>query len=91
MSAFEFERQNIAGCCKQTFYVQFSSKAKHDFFQYPQWPTVYSRVHKSLDSFLSDVDIDEKFVYNNQQCFASQIQMLTTKILWTEVDSLKHS
>ena len=30
LSTFEFERQNIAGCCKQTFCVQFSSKAKHD-------------------------------------------------------------
>ena len=24
LSTFEFERQNIAGCCKQTFCVQFS-------------------------------------------------------------------
>ena len=32
LSTFEFERQNIAGCCKQTFCVQFSSKAKLDFF-----------------------------------------------------------
>ena len=34
LSTFEFERQNIAGCCKQTFCVQFSSKAKHDFFSF---------------------------------------------------------
>ena len=32
LSTFEYERLNIAGCCKQTFCVQFSSKAKHDFF-----------------------------------------------------------
>ena len=34
LSTFEFERQNIAGCCKQTFCVQFSSKAKYDFFSF---------------------------------------------------------
>ena len=34
LSTFEFERQNIAGWCKQTFCIQFSSKAKHDFFSF---------------------------------------------------------
>ena len=34
LSTFEFERQNIAGCSKHTFCVQFSSKAKHDFFSF---------------------------------------------------------
>ena len=34
LSPFEFERQNIAGWCKQTFCFQFSSKAKHDFFSF---------------------------------------------------------
>ena len=34
LSTFEFERQKIAGCCKQTFCVQFSSKAKHYFFSF---------------------------------------------------------
>ena len=31
LSIFEFERPNIADCCKQTFCFQFSSKVKHDF------------------------------------------------------------
>ena len=26
LSTFEFERQNIAGCCKQTFHFQFNTK-----------------------------------------------------------------
>ena len=34
LSTFEFERQNIGCCCKQSFCVQFSSKAKHDFFSF---------------------------------------------------------
>ena len=33
-SIFEFERPNIAGCCKQTFCFKFSSKAKHDIFSF---------------------------------------------------------
>ena len=28
LSTFEFERQNIAGCCKQFFCIQFISKIK---------------------------------------------------------------
>ena len=39
---FEFERQNIAGCCKQTFCFQFNKKLIQSktwfFFQYSQWP-----------------------------------------------------
>ena len=34
LSTFEFERQNIAGCFKENFCVQFSSKAKHNFFTF---------------------------------------------------------
>ena len=40
-STFEFERQNIAGCCKQTFHFQFNIKliqSKTWFFQFSQWP-----------------------------------------------------
>jgi hypothetical protein len=34
---------------------------------------------------------NKKFVCINQQCFAFQIQMLTTKVLQSKVDSLKRS
>ena len=34
LSIFELERQNIAGCFKQTFCLHFSSKVKHDFSSY---------------------------------------------------------
>jgi hypothetical protein len=27
VSTFQFERQNIAGCCKQTHYIQFNIKS----------------------------------------------------------------
>ena len=33
----------------------------------------------------------EKFVYNNQQCFAFQFQMFDSHLLYWEVDSLKPS
>ena len=34
---------------------------------------------------------NEKFVYNNQQRFAFQIQMVDNNLLYGEVDSLKPS
>ena len=37
LSTFDFERQNIAGCCKQSFQFHFNkswSKAKQDFFSF---------------------------------------------------------
>ena len=43
LSTFEFGTQNIAGSCKQTFCVQFSSKAKHDFFQFSQLPAEWAQ------------------------------------------------
>ena len=48
--SFEFERQNISGCCKKAFCVQFSSKAKHDFFQFSQWPTKWVQKLKFLQT-----------------------------------------
>ena len=33
----------------------------------------------------------EKFVYNNQQCFALQVQMFDSHLLYCEFDSLKPS
>ena len=50
LSTLEFERQNFAGCCKQTFCVQFSSKAKHNFFQFSQWPTEWAQKFKFLQN-----------------------------------------
>ena len=49
---------------------------------------------KSMKSKLKRIQLKsstehKKLVYNNQQCFAFQIQILTTKILQSEVDSLK--
>ena len=41
MTTFEFERQIIAGFCKQTFHFQFNTKliqSKTRFFQFSQWP-----------------------------------------------------
>ena len=39
LSTFEFQRQNIAGCCKQTFRFQFNIKLTQSetrFFQFSQ-------------------------------------------------------
>ena len=34
---------------------------------------------------------NQKFVYNNQQCFVFQIQIFDSNLLYCEVDSLKPS
>ena len=53
LSTFEFERQNIAGCCKQTFHFQFNIKliqSKTWFFQFSQWPTEWVQKFKFLQN-----------------------------------------
>ena len=46
LSIFEFERQNIAGCRKQTFCFQFNSEAKHDFsvFSVAYWMSAKNQI-----------------------------------------------
>ena len=52
LSTFEFERQNIAGYCKQTFRFLFNIKliqSKTWFFQFSQWPCwMFEKIQISL-------------------------------------------
>ena len=61
LSTFTFERQNIAGCCKETFHFQFNIKlikGKTCFFQFSQ------NGRKNSNYFtLMDLDNNPSIVY----------------------------
>ena len=61
LSTFEFERQNIAGCCKQTFHFHFNIrqiKSKKHFFQFSH------NGRKNSNYFtLTDLDTNPSIVY----------------------------
>ena len=55
---FEFERQNIAVCCKQTF-CQFNIKLiQGKFFQFSQWPCSLVEWAKKSNFFTLLPDLD---------------------------------
>ena len=75
LPTFEFESQNIAGCCKQTFCVQFSSEAKHDFFQFSQLPAEWAHKFKfqpkKPNNYHNNIVTNYR-ISNTQHCMKTQ-------------------
>ena len=62
LSTFEFERQNIAGGCKQTFCVQFSSKAKHD-----EWAQKFRFLQNGQRKRFHETKLRGLYLYGHQK------------------------
>ena len=85
---FEFERQNITGCFKQTFRFQFNIKliqSKTWFFQFSQWPTEWAQKSKFLQNicrgkWFHETELRGLYLYH-KKCF-ERLTLVFISIYW---------